>query len=46
MTKQPIKAAAYLRLSKDDDNYGDSVSIETQRTIINQFAHEKGIFNH
>ena len=24
--------ALYMRLSRDDDNYGDSVSIETQRT--------------
>ena len=32
--------ALYMRLSRDDDNYGDSVSIETQRTILQQFAKE------
>lgn len=26
-----------MRLSKDDDNYGDSISIESQRKILNQF---------
>ena len=29
-----------MRLSRDDDNYGDSVSIETQRTILQQFVKE------
>lgn len=28
----------YYRLSRDDENFGDSVSIETQRTILQQFA--------
>ena len=32
--------ALYMRLSRDDDNYGDSVSIETQRTILRQFVKE------
>ena len=32
--------ALYMRLSRDDDNYGDSVSIETQRTILQQFVKE------
>ena len=27
-----------MRLSRDDENYGDSVSIETQRTILQQYA--------
>lgn len=40
--KQPIQAALYMRLSRDDEYYGDSVSIETQRTIINQFVQEQG----
>lgn len=41
--KQPnINAALYLRLSRDDENYGDSVSIETQRTILRQYAKENG----
>ncbi len=36
--KQPYNTALYMRLSRDDENYGDSVSIETQRTILQQFA--------
>ena len=40
--KQPVNAALYLRLSRDDEYYGDSVSIETQRTIVSQFAQENG----
>ena len=30
-----------MRLSRDDENYGDSVSIETQRTILQQYAKEQ-----
>ena len=33
--KQPYNTALYYRLSRDDENFGDSVSIETQRTILN-----------
>lgn len=41
--KQPNNnTAIYMRLSRDDENYGDSVSIETQRTILTQFAKENG----
>ena len=40
--KQPdntkYSVALYMRLSRDDENYGDSVSIETQRTILRQYA--------
>ena len=34
--KQPkiYNTALYMRLSRDDESYGDSVSIETQRTIL------------
>ena len=37
--KQPYNTtiyntALYLRLSRDDESYGDRVSIETQRTIL------------
>ena len=32
--KQPYNTALYMRLSRDDENFGDSVSIETQRTIL------------
>ena len=38
--KQPNNTALYMRLSRDDESYGDSVSIETQRTILRQFAEE------
>lgn len=41
--KQPYNTALYMRLSRDDENYGDSVSIETQRTILRQFAKENGL---
>jgi len=46
--KQPnntaiYNTALYLRLSRDDENYGDSVSIETQRTILRQYAQEQGL---
>ncbi|MCR5452811.1 MAG: recombinase family protein [Lachnospiraceae bacterium] len=42
MKQQVYNTALYLRLSRDDENYGDSVSIETQRTILNQFVKENG----
>ena len=41
--KQPYNTALYMRLSRDDENYGDSVSIETQRTILRQYAKEHGL---
>ena len=31
-----------MRLSRDDETYGDSVSIETQRTILRSYAKENG----
>ena len=40
--KQLYNTALYMRLSRDDENYGDSISIETQRTILRQFAKENG----
>lgn len=41
LMKQPIyNTALYMRLSRDDEEYGDSVSIETQRTILRQYAQE------
>ena len=30
-------------VARDDENYGDSVSIETQRTILQQYAKEQGL---
>mgnify|MGYP000823889617 CR=1 FL=1 len=41
--KQPYNTALYMRLSRDDENYGDSVSIETQRTILQQFAKDNDL---
>lgn len=41
ITKQLYNTAIYLRLSRDDEKFGDSVSIETQRTILTQFASEQ-----
>lgn len=40
--KQPNNTALYMRLSRDDESYGDSVSIEMQRMILRQFAEENG----
>ena len=43
-TKAKIYSTAlYMRLSRDDENFGDSVSIETQRTILQKFAAENGL---
>lgn len=42
--KQPYNTALYMRLSRDDENYGDSVSIETQHTILQQFAKENELY--
>jgi len=44
-TKQSYNTALYMRLSRDDENYGDSVSIETQRTILRNYAEENGFTN-
>lgn len=43
--KQPkiYNTALYMRLSRDDESYGDSVSIETQRTILRKFAADNGL---
>lgn len=36
-------AALYLRLSKDDENVGESSSISTQRNILREYANTHGI---
>ena len=36
--------ALYMRLSRDDENFGDSVSIETQRIVLQKFAQDNGLF--
>lgn len=41
--KQPYNTALYMRLSRDDESYGDSVSIENQRTILRRFAEENNL---
>lgn len=33
-TEKVYNTALYMRLSRDDSNYGDSVSIESQRMIL------------
>ena len=43
--KQPYKTALYMRLSRDDETYGDSVSIESQRIILRKYAEENGFMN-
>ena len=35
--------ALYMRLSRDDENFGDSVSIETQRIVLQKFAQDNGL---
>ena len=40
--KTIYRAALYCRLSKDDEQAGDSVSIETQRMMLTGFCYERG----
>ncbi len=37
-------AALYLRLSRDDENFGDSISIKTQRIVLQKFAQDNVLF--
>ena len=39
--KGVTKAALYMRLSKDDEQFGDSISIETQENICQGGFHHK-----
>lgn len=44
--KQPqYNTALYMRLSRDDESFGDSVSIETQRTVLTQYVREHPEFH-
>ena len=44
--KQPqYNTALYMRLSRDDESFGDSVSIETQCTVLTQFVREHPEFH-
>jgi DNA invertase Pin-like site-specific DNA recombinase len=42
MSERNYLAGLYLRLSKDDERMGESVSIENQRLLLTNYAHEKG----
>ena len=37
--------ALYCRLSRDDDFNGDSMSIQTQKAMLQHFAEENGFLN-
>lgn len=44
--KQQIRITAlYCRLSRDDEYSGDSASIQTQKTMLSQYAKEHGFAN-
>ena len=40
------RAAIYCRLSKDDEQTGESVSIETQKMLLTDYCVERGYFIH
>lgn len=42
-TTQPKKAALYCRLSVDDGRYGESVSIESQKFLLEQYCKDHAI---
>ena len=42
--KQPYNTALYLRLSRDDDNAGESNSIATQRMMLRHYAEQNHLF--
>jgi DNA invertase Pin-like site-specific DNA recombinase len=42
MSEKKYIAGLYLRLSKDDERTGESVSIENQRLLLTNYAQEKG----
>ena len=41
--QQHYKAALYCRLSVDDGNFGGSVSIETQKILLEQYCKDHKI---
>ena len=48
MARQTVKqkrTALYCRLSKDDGNYGESSSIQSQKEILERYARENGFGN-
>lgn len=42
MNKKNYIAGLYMRLSKDDERHGESLSIENQRGILRKYAEERG----
>ena len=42
MKQQIYNAALYCRISRDDEQHGESSSISTQRTMLRQYANEQG----
>lgn len=42
MTDHPYNVGIYCRLSNDDERDGESVSIENQRLLLQQYALSKG----
>ena len=44
-TEQPLITALYERLSRDDDQEGDSNSIVTQKRLLESYAKEHGFLN-
>ena len=43
MAQQLKKTALYCRLSKDDERVGESLSIETQKSMLTRYAQENGL---
>lgn len=46
ITESGAVTALYCRLSCDDDNDGESLSIENQKKLLTQYADEKRLFQH
>lgn len=40
--QQQTRTAIYCRLSRDDEQSGDSMSIENQRSMLTRYAKENG----
>ena len=45
LKQQDKITALYCRLSRDDELSGDSMSIQTQKTILERYAKEHGLVN-
>ena len=43
MNQKPLKIAGYCRLSRDDENIGESGSISNQKEIIRQYCEKNGM---